>query len=447
MKKRYLWLLIPLVIILAYQLFLKPLLPTVNGYAAKNLCSCVFVAGLDEERVRSEDLGFFPISLASARVNYETRSSSASLMGLGKREAIYRPGLGCVLINELDKSEWSGQSFQCEYTPSDTLLNWFELIDSVAVLDERQQGKLEDAVERAFIEDDPEKQKNTRAVVVLHRGHLVAEKYANGITKDSRLLGWSMTKSLTSTMAGLLVRDEKWSLDTPLPIEDWKGTSKEGITLKHALQMNTGLHFTEQYGKKSTANTMLWESDSMGDYSWNQVLEHEPGKVWYYSSGTTNIIAAVMKEYFESDDAYLTYLHREVFEKIGAYSFFIEPDASGAFVGSSFGWATARDWARAGQLYLNDGSWNGEQILPKEWVDFVQVPVEGSDHSYGGQFWLSGRYPGLPADAYMMSGFHGQVVMIIPSQDLVIVRLGLTYKTGDFDFVEFINDIVTAIGD
>ena len=175
-------------------------------------------------------------------------------------------------------------------------------------------------------------------------------------------------------------------------------------------------------------------------------MEAEPGEKWYYSSGTTNLLMLLMKSYFPTQEEYLDYLNKELFNKIGAYSFLIEPDASGGFVGSSFGWATARDWARVGQLYLNGGSWGNEQILPADWVEFVQQEPSDPEAKdlYGGQFWLSNIHPDLPSDAYYMNGFHGQRVMIIPSKELVIVRLGVTYF-GGFDFGGTVNQIIKVI--
>ncbi len=356
---------------IAYFAYLKPNFQVVNGYAAKNLCSCVFVAGMDEDVVKSIDLGFSFIALTNTNVDYENKSTTSNMWGLVPRKAIYREGLGCVLLNEIPEEDLVTETFQRSLNPVDSLQNWYENVDTVQVISEDQSGEINEIIASAY-ENDPENTINTRGVVVLYKGQLIGEQYAEGYTKDSRLLGWSMTKSLTSTMAGLLIRDSLLNLEAPAPIDEWKGTDKESITYRDLLQMSSGLKFEEEYGSYSDANIMLWISDTMGLATVDKPLEANPGEKWYYSSGTTNLLMHLMRQYFSSQDEYLDYLNQELFDRIGAYSFIIEPDASGNFVGSSFGWATARDWARVGQLYLNNGNWGGEQILPESWVSFVQ---------------------------------------------------------------------------
>lgn len=446
MKKLLIILLLVFVIVLTgYFSYLKPNLQVVNGYAAKNLCSCVFVAGIDEEVAKEIDLGLSFINMATAKVDYEDKSALSHFWGIVPRKAVYREGLGCALINELDESTVKNQSFASSMSPKDSLQNWFELSDTIEVVSEAQALRVQKVIDSAF-ENDPDNLINTRAVVVLYKGRLIGEQYAKEITKDTPLLGWSMTKSITSTMAGLLIRDGYFTLNDPAPIASWKGTEKESITYKDLIQMSSGLKFEEIYGSYSDANQMLWISDTAGLATIDNPLEAAPGEKWYYSSGTTNLLMYLMKGYFNNQDTYLDYLNKELFNKIGAYSFIIEPDASGSFVGSSFGWATARDWARVGQLYLNKGTWANEQILPVEWVEFVQQEPEDPEaqDTYGGQFWLSSTQPNSPDDAYYMNGFHGQRVMIIPSKELVVVRLGVTYD-GGFDFDEFLNKIIDAI--
>ncbi len=431
--------------LIGYFYYLKPNLQILNGYAAKNLCSCVFVAGIDEAVAREIDLGFGPMTMANTAVDYDERSVTSNAWGLVTRKAVYREGLGCALINELDESVVRSQSFTPSLRPVDSLQNWFERSDTVDVLSEAQTTQLQSVINSAF-EGDTAKTVNTRAVVVLYKGKLVGEQYAPEVTKDTRLLGWSMTKSIAGTMAGLMMRDGFFTLNDAAPVARWQGTDKAAITYKNLLQMSSGLQFLEDYGSHSDANIMLWISDSSGVATIDSPLEAQPGEKWYYSSGTTNLLMYLMKGYFADQNAYLDYLNQALFSKIGAYSFLIEPDASGGFVGSSFGWATARDWARVGQLYLNKGKWAGEQILPEEWVAFVQQEPQdpNAQDLYGGQFWLNKLHPELPDDAYFMDGFHSQRVMVLPSRELVVVRLGVTYY-GGFDFDEFANQIIQVV--
>lgn len=432
-------------VLLLYFWQIRPNLMVATGYAAKNLCSCVFVSGFNEEMAKKVDLGFSFIEMTNKEVNYEEKSANANFYGLVNRKAIYREGLGCVLLNELDENLLARQVFRPDLNMNDSLKNWFEWTDTTELVTKEQKASIGTAIDKFFEEEDSEKPKNTRAIVVLYKGRLVGEKYANGVNKNTPLLGWSMTKSITSTMAGLMIRDGHFSLSDPAPLSTWKGTQKEAITYQNLLQMSSGLAFEENYGSYSDANKMLWLSDSSGMATIDQPLEADPGEKWYYSSGTTNLLMYLMRGYFPTHEEYLNYLNQELFHKIGAYTFLIEPDGSGTFVGSSFGWASARDWARVGQLYLDGGYWDGESVIPESWVTFVQQDAKDAKDVYGGQFWLNQPHPGLPEDTYYMGGFHGQRVIIIPSEDLVVVRLGVTYDASILDFDGFINEIIAVL--
>lgn len=432
-------------LVVGYFLFLKPNLMVFNGYAAKNLCSCVFVAGMDEDVVKEIDLGFSLMKFADAKVDYSDRSASSSVWGLTPRKAIYRPNLGCVLVNELSEEILRQPTFEPSLNPVDSLINWFENDTTKGITSEQSLGISE--IIAGALENDNEKTINTRGMVVLHKGHLVGEGYAEGYNKDSRLLGWSMTKSLTSTMAGLMIHDGYFKLDDKAPVSEWEGTDKETITYRNLLQMSSGLQFEEDYASVSDANMMLWMSDTMGVQTIDNPLEAAPGEKWYYSSGTTNLLMKLMRDHFPDQESYWDYLNKELYNRIGAYSMIIEPDGAGNFVGSSFGWGTPRDWARVGQLYLDSGRWAGVQIVPEEWVTFVQrSPRDPSAlRMYGGQFWLAGSQFLEPEDAYFMNGFHSQSVLIIPSKELVIVRMGVDYNH-TFDFRALVSEIVGAIG-
>ena len=300
----------------------------------------------------------------------------------------------------------------------------------------------------AFAENDPANPlKNTRAALVLHKGQLVAEQYASGFDMDSRLMGWSMTKSLTATMLAFLVQEGKINLSDRTGISAWQDDSRKNITWEQLLHMNSGLRWQEVYDKISDAVLMLFNSDAIGEYAIKMPIEYKPGSHWEYSSGTSNILATDLHGLFNSTNEYVRYPYENLFYKIGMYSMIMETDATGRFVGSSYSWATARDWAKIGQLYLQNGNWAGEQILAKKWVRFVQQPAPNSEGIYGGHFWLNQgkRYPDVPADLYSMDGFHGQMVFIIPSKELVVVRLGLTYHEPDFDFNLWLKEIIASI--
>ena len=217
--------------------------------------------------------------------------------------------------------------------------------------------------------------------------------------------------------------------------------------------MSSGLKWKEIYSYPSDANRMLFTLPSTGGYAAEHELEMEPDAEWYYSSGTTNIISMLINETI-GEEAYVNFPDQDLFQKLGMYSAFIEKDASGIYVGSSFMWATPRDWVRYALLFYNQGIWNGERILPEGWVEYSSTPTAGADiGQYGAHFWLnagengntSNRFmPGVPKDMYSMNGFEGQRVFIIPSKRLVILRMGQT-PAGNFEFHQFVEEIVATV--
>jgi CubicO group peptidase (beta-lactamase class C family) len=192
---------------------------------------------------------------------------------------------------------------------------------------------------------------------------------------------------------------------------------------------------------------MLYLESDMGRMQIDKPLVGDPDSTWNYSSGTTNLLAGpLLKDQFSSHQEYLDFWYRELLDKIGMHSALIETDLSGSFVGSSYGWANTRDWARFGLLYLKQGNWNGEQIIDSSWVDYVSTPTRTSDGRYGAQFWLNagGHYPDAPRDLFSANGYQGQYVFIIPSKNLVIVRTGLMEEP-EFDVNGLLRDIVSCV--
>ncbi|MBL7762007.1 MAG: serine hydrolase, partial [Chitinophagaceae bacterium] len=308
------------------------------------------------------------------------------------------------------------------------------------------------AIELPFAEPDAEARIHTQAALVVYKGQIVAEKYAPGFNKDTRLIGWSMGKSITSALIGILVKQGKLDISKPAPVAEWKNDNdpRHAITLQNLLQQTTGLDFEENYSKPSGATNMLFKRGDMAAYAANSPLKHKPGSTFYYSSGNSNILARIVRTTVGEKD-YESFLFNELFYKIGMNDFIFEPDASGTFVGSSYPFGTARDYARFGLLYLNDGVWNGERILPEGWVKQTTTPaVANNEKEYGFQFWLNGIsaenpqqhiYPNVHADMFYADGYNGQRIYIIPSRQLVVVRLGL-HKFDENKFLEAVLDAV-----
>ena len=227
------------------------------------------------------------------------------------------------------------------------------------------------------------------------------------------------------------------------PVGAWENDERHVITLNNLLQMNSGLEWDENYGSISDVNKMLFLSPDMTRAQLEKPLIGKPNETWNYSSGTTNLLSGILREQFSSHQAYLDFPYQELIDKIGMHSMLIEADYEGNYVGSSYGWATARDWAKFGLLYLHKGDWNGTRIFDETWVDYAVTPTNTSEGRYGAQVWLNagGFLPDVPKDVYSFNGFQGQRVYMIPSKDLVVVRLGLE----EMDFNDVLKDVISTI--
>jgi CubicO group peptidase (beta-lactamase class C family) len=281
----------------------------------------------------------------------------------------------------------------------------------------------------------------------MHRGAFVAERYTPGFPRQMRLQGWSMGKSITNALIGILVAQGKLDIHAPAPVPEWSNPTdpRHTITLDQLLRMSSGLAFSEDYADLAAdATAMLFRSPSAGAFAAARPLAVPPDSLWHYSSGTTNILSRIVRDQFHNDlRAYWEFPRRALFTPIGAHSPLFEPDPAGTFVGSSFLYATARDWARLGQLYLDDGFANGHRILPPGWVKYTTTPTPKAPRGcYGAQIWLNAgdpanpslrNWPHLPPDTFSFNGHEGQYVIVIPSRHAVIVRLGLTQGNREWD--------------
>lgn len=413
------------------------------AYKAKMLCSEVLLAHRDSDAVLTEleidDLK--PLRYISASVDMPARRATASVTGLVRHEAVYQDERGCVLQSG-PSTRASVASQNNEGGPDETLVS-------------DTNRALEPVLDRAFAEPNPQRSRRTRAVVVVRDGRIVAERYAPGFTKDTPILGWSMTKTMINALVGILVKEGHLAVDRPVPIAEWRhaGDPRHAITLDQLLRMSSGLRFDESaWNPVSDVTFMLLGTPDAGLYAAQKNLAAAPGSVWQYSSGTTNIISRAIRSVVNDDAAYTDFPRRALFNRLQMSSAVIEADASGAFIGSSFGYATARDWARLGVLYVNDGVWREERILPEGWVTYTRSPAPADPlKRYGAHVWLkvAEEYGGdavLPADAFHATGHAGQFVTMIPSERLVVVRLGLTRYPNAWDQTGFVREVLDAIG-
>lgn len=423
-----------------------PRLDILTGFASKNVASGMFLAGRSQESIEEGDNGFSPVNLSSNKVNAQERSVSSSVFGLKKRTAVYVDGVGAILIN---KDYQDGMKFkvpQRSLTPKQLPFPYGILPQKDTVFKEVNYEKLRKAVEQAF--DTPGMEdKRTRSLLVIYKDQIIAENYSEGFDKSTPILGWSMTKSITSTMYGVLARKGQIDIYAPADVLQWQDDERRNITYNDLLHMNSGLEWVEDYNTISDVTKMLFQKTDMGAMQASKNLTGKTDSTWNYSSGTTNLLSGpLLKKKFDTHQEYLDFWYRELLDKIGMHSATIETDLSGSYVGSSYGWANTRDWAKFGLLYLKKGNWNGEQIIDSTWVDYVSTPTNTSDGRYGAQFWLNagGHYPDVPRDLFSANGYQGQYVFIIPSKDLVIVRMGLMEEP-DFDVNGLLRDIVSCI--
>lgn len=421
--------------------YLGPIAPIATGYAAKTLCSGVFVADRDPSDVEG-DLPDNPlVPFLRTSVDRDEASVRTSLLGAWASTAYSSDGLGCTLADARPLDTDPATFAAPDRAPApDPDTPWPEGDAPSEPGDQVDTALLDAALELAFVEDDPDgRQRNTRAVVVVQDGQLIAERYAEGFGPDTPLLGWSMAKSVTSAMIGRLVHEGQLDLDDSDLRPAWSDDARGNITLEQLLTMTSGLAFEEVYDPDTDATRMLFLPGDAGAYAADQPLEHPPGTVWNYSSGTTNILCDVAQDVTGSGPQLANDL---VFAPLGMSSAVMEADASGGLVCSSFLYATARDWARFGQFALQDGVWEGERLLPEGFMDAATRPVDvdTEDTPYGYQWWLNEgadgalRMPSVPADAYWASGNEGQQVVVIPSEDLVVVRLGFSGAFGGIEW-------------
>ena len=449
LKKSLLITLLLIIAVLVYVYFVfYPQLPVANGYAAKKMCSCTFIAERSQESIQSEDLGVSPLSLTRTNINMLSKSVTSSIFGLSPRTAVYRNDVGCILVDGIDDHKIDLSIKRPVVSP---VSKWPQgsnlLYDSIPL--EVNMSKLNQAVASAFDKSLGMDTLKTRAVVVVYKNQLIAEKYANGYDANTELLGWSMAKSITSTLIGIMAKDGNVKLKDNNLFESWANDNRSQISLKDMLQMQSGLAFQEEYAEMSDATKMLFMSEDVSVIPRIQFPIHKPGEHWSYSSGTSNLLSKLIQNKIGNQEEYLRFPYDTLFNRIGMNSAVMETDESGVFIGSSYMYATPRDWAKFGLLYLNKGNWYGDQIIDEEWVAFVQTPAAKSDGKYGGHFWLNhdhSAYEDVPADLYSCNGFQGQFVFIIPSKDLVVVRMGLAGHP-IFNINDFLKGILKSIDD
>lgn len=425
----------------------EPLSLHASGFA-KILCSAVFVTGLDFD-FAAENIGYFTApyveraKLTNRQLDMENKAVHITLPNGVVRTARYFGDQGCICLPE-GKDELNFTPVEIpENLPEAETTPWpmGDLIAKDGIPIDIDQEKVLQAVDAAFA--DPEAL--TAAFVITYKGQIIGERYRKGITKDTPLESWSMGKSLTATLMGILIYQGEYELFQPAPIPEWQeaGDPRASIRIADIMRMSSGLRFRAPqdpdfdpalgypdhlYVYTSSANSFKWSA--------TRPQEWAPNTIGRYRNCDPSLINYLIRLAVEcKGEEYLRFPRRALFDKIGIRNMVLETDTYGNLLLQGYEFGTARDWARLGNLYLNDGVWMGERILPEGFVDFVSTvaPAWKADGRpiYGGFFWINGTetYP-IPKNAYYMAGAGGQITIIIPSHDLVVVKMS-HYKGGD----------------
>lgn len=427
------------------------------GYKALFTCSATFTANQTQPEIEANELSgiyedYRPLMTQVSDANINDRKRIVSVQfdqDLPPRVAVWRQGMGCSLLPvgaTPDMTAWLPSfrgNAQVPATDASTALG-----DSVKITENTfSLDRLGVPVSFAFDGMTYGEGTRTSAVLVVHKGEVVAEQYDRGIDAETPQRTWSVAKSLTATIIGAAIYDGILGLDTEAIIADFNkgGDPRRAITLRHVLNMASGL---ESGTLGSRTDHLYFGGASILDLLPARSLEAAPGTRFKYSNYDTLIAMRALREAMKDDARYFAYPYAEVLNKIGARLTILETDWHGDFMSSSQVWMTARDMARLGQLYLQNGNWAGEQILPPDWVDFITMPAPAQpegDFGYGGSFWLLGGVDGVPEDTYAGLGNRGQYLIIIPSRELVIVRRGFDVAGGErFDIGRLTRDIVAA---
>jgi CubicO group peptidase (beta-lactamase class C family) len=437
------------------------------GQKAGIACSATYLSERALADVLVDELaGMTPAAYAIGDPEVDRASRSVSVRYAADRPpriAVHRDGLGCTTLPPgatlADAARLPGVA--PTPPPGDaSSIAWpdGDLLPAAAAPAAPDAARLEAVLAAALDDGHYGESTKTIGVVVVHRGRLIAERYRPGFGPRTRYRTWSAAKSIASALVGILVGEGRLRVEEPAPVPEWRapGDPRGGITLEHLLHMSSGLALR---GSEAYA-VYFGGADALAEIT-GAPLEAEPGSRWHYANRDTLLLVRSMRHVLGDDAAYWTFPYRALLHRIGMRSTVAELEWGGNFVLSSQVFTTARDLARFGLLYLNDGVWNGERILPEGWVAYTRerAPARPTGLAalwryrvlglmgYGAQFWLLGGLPFVPDDAYAAMGSRGQFVLIVPSRELVVVRTGLDPEVGDvvFRVDRFLRDVMAAL--
>ncbi|PHQ28512.1 serine hydrolase domain-containing protein [Leeuwenhoekiella nanhaiensis] len=437
-----------------------------HGVQAILTCNGLFTSNRTLEQVYDQELAYLeePVGTAAGGdyvIDYKNKtvtiaaSDSTSIM-----RAAYRAGIGCVIlppnqtfeiIEELPKQQLAPLSGDAASIP------WpdGDLTKKQKLPKYIDKKLLQEASDWSFNRESEEQV--TLSLLVLHKGQIIHERYAEGVDMHTKTRTWSVAKSIAVTLIGMLVDAGKMELDVPLGIE-WlpkerssANDPRDAITLRNVLNMSSGLYTVDSRGMEYATGSGLsyWAGASSANGARDRGLIRNPGTYWDYENYDTLLAVLAMKNALGDATTYLEFPRKALFDQIGMRNTLVGTDRFGDFILSSQVYASARDLARFGLLYEQNGMWNGKRLLSQEWIDFVRTPTTAAgqvNSLYGGQWWLvDDSRDDVPKDAYAARGNRGQYVVVVPSRDLVIVRRGLDYGRQGFDVWDLTREVVKAL--
>ncbi len=436
--------------------------------AAKMICSAIYVGKRDASGVVEADLvphfDAYNAPFDWDRFSFEIDEATQTVTtryGDQSRRARCHASQGCLILAEDSDDIFFTPLDVKPEVPDPATTHWpaGDVIDGGQLPANVDGAALEAALDWIFDDANHPAPIRTRAVLVVHQGQIVAERYAPGFGQDTRQVSWSMGKSITAALVGLLVGDGALELDAPAPVAEWSGADdpRREITVRHLLNMSSGLEVIR--AKADNRPDLAWTSgdDHMLFYTDAiNVFEHAvsfplgspPNTHWAYRNCDPMTLNKIVRETVEArGEEYLSFPQRALFDRISMGAVTLETDRWGNAINIGYDYLTPRDWGRFGLLHLHDGVWQptGERILPEGWVDFVRTPAPADPGKhYGGLFWLNagGMWPDVPRDAYAPRGSRGQFATIIPSKDTIVVHMGLCVAE---PFDPFLNRIVGRI--
>jgi len=437
-----------------------------NGVQSVLTCNGLFTSNRTIEQVFKQELAYLKNALGTAESgNYRIDTNTRSVSVGGKQDgleitSVFRDGVGCVVMapDQTSKDIASLPSVTLSKPKSPASETDWPQGDRIVdqTLDSSIDTKaLKAASEWAFNRDTPEQ--DTLSLLVVHKGKLVHERYAAGITQETKTRTWSTAKSIAASFIGMLVEKGELELDEPLEI-DWlpklaadQQDPRDEVTLRHLLNMSSGLYPVDSFGMEYATGSGLsyWAGASSSIGARRRGLVREPGEFWDYENYDTLLAVHAMRKVLGDD--YHQFGYRELLHKIGMHNTVMSMDRFGDFILSSQVYTNARDLARFGLLYQQQGKWNGEQLVSKDWIEFSVTPAPAADvrnNDYGAQWWLvPSNRKDVPSDAYSTAGNRGQYVIVVPSHDLVIVRRGLDYGKQGFNRWDLTHEVLKAFSE